>query len=973
MARIPLCELLGSDINRVKTQAPLENTVGDTEPVQHERMLDELSRGKLSLERFKSRLLDLFSPIYRALGSKEAPAAIALRASAGRLRAELEKEADALIMPLAHLLEKMGRAGIELEFFERYLYAKHTLYAPPDMPPTGMTQREAENLISEYERLSPEQKAIIDEAESILKQVRTREIRIRIEGGLLPPRIKGQDTVEYLESKYPNYVPLWDLDEDIGPKPLLGYGPLGFDLKRANEYYRREGRQTYARGSLIARFIKGLEQAIVRKHKNLVLQEVIEELSKLGFARIFVEKYLPADSTGRRYVPYVAIKGVIENPLAVSRPPDGAIIDRENKIIEGGTEFNTFLFKKEGLSFYAYVPDQDIARSLRRMNLLSLMFAYDYSSIVGFLNRFTTIFRQLATSYNPTFIVRNFLRDQAGAFLKSFMEFGASGPRHWIRASAKALRAAWRYHVEKDRTSELAREFEQFRLLGGITGFYSRSMDIGETGKQLKKYYERGLRGKLSWQEAFYRMGQLLGKIQEFNTTVEEAVRYAAYIVAKKEGKSEKEAILIARNITVDFNRQGEYGSILSSFYAFFNARLQGAYNLIEYLTDDGPRGKRARLVAAYLAGLGFLWAMMTRILMGPSDDGDDEEEALGDGRKPLSWAWDKIPMFIRMNHIVIPVPDEENHLYVRLPLPPGPHVFWAAGIAAESIAHAMGSDVMPESEKTRELFRAGWALVDAVIDGFSPVSGGSVENPAQFALLSFSPTIIRPLSEVAINSNFFGSPVYPDPELNRAKPVYELAWRRTSIWARELSRGLHEFLGIESPFFSPAALEHIVRGYTSGVGTFVANTIYTVERLFMASRLGQRLGSEDLSRLPVISSFTGTEPEYVVYREYYDLRDELANISMRMKMLQAGVRGRAYELTPDEIRYYHSVRAISSNLESAVRRYRDMIKKIELARNMSEKEKVERISSLEKEMLRTMRRHNRLLIEAKLKIEKGE
>jgi len=93
----------------------------------------------------------------------------------------------------------------------------------------------------------------------------------------------------------------------------------------------------------------------------------------------------------------------------------------------------------------------------------------------------------------------------------------------------------------------------------------------------------------------------------------------------------------------------------------------------------------------------------------------------------------------------------------------------------------------------------------------------------------------------------------------------------------------------------------------------------------------------------------------------------------MRMKMLQAGVRGRAYELTPDEIRYYHSVRAISSNLESAVRRYRDMIKKIELARNIGEKEKVERISSLEKEMLRIMRRHNRLLMEAKLKIEKGE
>ena len=79
--------------------------------------------------------------------------------------------------------------------------------------------------------------------------------------------------------------------------------------------------------------------------------------------------------------------------------------------------------------------------------------------------------------------------------------------------------------------------------------------------------------------------------ISDYNDTLENAVRLAAYKTAIAQGMSKQTAANIAKNLTVNFSRKGAGSQIAGSLFAFFNASVQGTSRL--YQTLRGPMGKK--------------------------------------------------------------------------------------------------------------------------------------------------------------------------------------------------------------------------------------------------------------------------------------------------------------------------------------------------------------------------------------------
>jgi hypothetical protein len=78
--------------------------------------------------------------------------------------------------------------------------------------------------------------------------------------------------------------------------------------------------------------------------------------------------------------------------------------------------------------------------------------------------------------------------------------------------------------------------------------------------------------------------------ISDANEMVESAVRLSAFIELQKEGISEKKAAEAAKNLTVDFNRKGDLGSLLNSLYLFANAGIQGSYRIFSAAKNNPKR-----------------------------------------------------------------------------------------------------------------------------------------------------------------------------------------------------------------------------------------------------------------------------------------------------------------------------------------------------------------------------------------------
>ena len=498
-----------------------------------------------------------------------------------------------------------------------------------------------------------------------------------------------------------------------------------------------------------------------------------------------------------------------------------------------------------------------------------------------FTLKFLRAFASLNTSLNPEFWLSNLQRDT----LFALMSVNVKEDKAYNEAFRKNLKTAMKVVKMKralnDGTlgdSELEQHYRSFVENGGVTGYTSvRGTEVWEA--EIKKYTGET-------RNAIERVGAALDAVQEFGESFEQMTRFAAYLTSREQGKSVVESVADAKELTVNFNRKGSgkgitwaeseflrdkdgkklnamerlfavSASMLSVYgrhaIMFFNASVQGL-NAMYLLAKKNP-SKLGAWVGGYLM-LGAMNAILHALLGG--GDGDDDDKGNG---------YLDIPDYERRNNLLLGM----GGVYLKWALPQEARVFYGMGDMV--VNHALGRE--PHKNIVGE--------VASMIGEIAPLDATS-------GLAAMLPSIATPVVEVLQNEDYKGARVYNDnrfisDEEKKHIPAYRNTMRNTSKVYIALSKALNWISGgndyeAGAIRLNPNIAEHLVEGYTGGVGTTVGKGLKFIE-----NALG---GEVKISDTPFLRRLmTWNDDRYRnahVTDLYYYYRDMAENTERRIK-----------------------------------------------------------------------------------------
>tara|TARA_Y100000361_G_scaffold63285_1_gene55655 strand:+ start:13691 stop:21913 length:8223 start_codon:yes stop_codon:yes gene_type:complete len=508
----------------------------------------------------------------------------------------------------------------------------------------------------------------------------------------------------------------------------------------------------------------------------------------------------------------------------------------------------------DGKQKYIYFVDASHAETLRNMNMPTA------NLLVRALRSPANWLRMSFTTLNPEFMISNFSRDIQSAIFNAAAESEIEGGMlngedviGGIMANVMpSLRSLLKDASGKDMDPEFAQYFDEFKEDGGRTG-WAYQKELAQIAEQLEgetgdKTTSQNILGNIK------RFGEL---IEGYNNAFENSIRLSSYIAARQKGISREKAAQFAKNITVNFNKHGEYGQILNSVYLFFNAAVQGSARIARSLWLS----KKARKMAV---GLGLFNAILTAVNAALSDDDEDGVSFYA-----------KIPDYVKERNIII-MYDGKN--YFTIPMPYGYNVFANAGTAATEVSMGI-----------REIDESALFLFNSFVSAFSPISFGQSENLSKYAVKAISPTVIKPLIEAAVNETYFGGPVYAEQSpFGAPKPNSSMAFRSPDSvkqffkWLNEATGGTVHRKGIVD--INPDVLWYVIETYLGGAGQFITRTGETTTKI--AAKFME--GGEDIkltyNDIPLMRKLYGEPSKYYDFQKFKDREVELTQMMREYK-----------------------------------------------------------------------------------------
>lgn len=357
------------------------------------------------------------------------------------------------------------------------------------------------------------------------------------------------------------------------------------------------------------------------------------------------------------------------------------------------------------------------------------------------LNEGSRAFKALITDYSIIFGCRNFVRDTATALVYS------EHPAQWLASFPKAVMAmkkGTKYHAA----------LEQYIKDGGRYNALVTSTDLGKMPKIGKKEGIPGLR-----------------VIKDFNTTMETLPRMSEYIstierLAKKNDMSfeqalknretVQEAMYNAKEVTLNFDRGGQYGRMLNrGFVPFFNPSVQGVDKLARFLVKDNRSLSEFMAMGAKMAGMVVAPTVAWEYFVNQETHPGTGDEGMGDAYRKLS-AYNKYAYFC------VPMGKDENGDWEFLKIPR----------AREMAAMQMPIDWFIQNVKwqnrdgTANLFESAKQAGRLTIEQIGPV------NP-------LTDNYFSPIWNLAHNKNWMGGSIegYEDEEKRKkgyASDIYD-------------------------------------------------------------------------------------------------------------------------------------------------------------------------------------------------------
>lgn len=403
-------------------------------------------------------------------------------------------------------------------------------------------------------------------------------MQYRVDSGLMT-----QENADYLKKLYPNYVP----------------------TMRAGTQEAGTGRDRNAVriGKTVGR-AEGGTADLVPLHEALGRQtmKIVREGSKNRFGQRLLDDYIRAGDTAQTNR-YVQEAHEYEHEFSPDTLDD---MSREQL-----TKDKILTVYKDG-KLWELTVDDTMFDALKALS----PDAEESNMVTRTIRAANNLFKSLVTGYNPTFTVRNTVRDlqTAGLYTRDAAAFARNYP--------KAL-------------AEIKNNGEYWQMYKALGGSFSSVFD-----------YNTG-----TVKEPKGRTAKLMAKVEALNMAMEQAPRLAEFMgVVEKGGTSTEnlaDALYAAADVTVNFGRAGTLGKVLNANYVpFLNPGIQGFDKLIRRVTET-KGGKEWAKLAIRAAALGVAPALLNSLLY----HDDEEWDELRDSDKDTNYmfklgngVWLKIP-----------------------------------------------------------------------------------------------------------------------------------------------------------------------------------------------------------------------------------------------------------------------------------------------------------------------------------------
>ena len=439
------------------------------------------------------------------------------------------------------------------------------------------------------------------------------------------------------------------------------------------------------------------------------------------------------------------------------------------------------------------------------------------------------------TSLSPSFTVSNALRDLTMAAISTAIK---ESPAYALRFRLNVLKLGgparmftlmkW-YHDFINKNGivgantlsgepDTKRYFYEFMTQGAETGFTSLK-EIDQYKDDMQKMYK-------DMNQSIVNPKRLLRGLSEgleyTNRCIEDMTRFAIYITSRQSGRSVRESVSDAKNITLNFNRKGS-GELGNSTYRnlqiFVNPAIQSLQNVAS-MAMGHPMKFTLMTGAVALIGAAQFFATQLLANMFGGGDGDDDKWNAADEY------W-KLPTWQRRNNLVVWIPGTKK--FAMIPLAQEFRVFH--GFGETLMATLLGQG---EENPAVELITQASDLLPLDFSG----NNGNV-------LINLAPTVTQPLLQVGFNTDFTGRPLYKDNDFNKYEPSFQKAYIGTPSWLIKSSEMINDLTGgddhmqgwwertkVGKELNNPAVVDHILKGYYGGMYSFLAQlggTMYTL------------------------------------------------------------------------------------------------------------------------------------------------
>ncbi|EPH5339302.1 LPD38 domain-containing protein [Escherichia coli] len=784
----------------------------------------------------------------------------------GKAENDLNVMKERYVQPLAKLLADYKIAQADLD---EYLYARH---APernahiakinPKMPDggSGMTNAEAAEIMQRV-RNSGKQ-AQYDRLAGIIDDMLARRRELIRQAGL-----EENGVVDAWQNAYRYYVPLKGQDVDgVVSLPRTG---KGFTIGG------RESRQAMGRASRAqspsTQAIQDLSESLIRHRKNEVgnaFLKLVQDNPDKDYWQVFTDDRPDTMRTIAERKDQETGETIRE---AVERPvPMAMMADRY------------FTTKKNGKTYYIKLHDPRLMRAMKNMG------PETSNAVIRTLGKVNRFLATVNTSYNPEFLVSNFIRDVQTAVMNLKAEQGRSDGKlkgldnlsalAVVKDSRSAMSAVYASLRGKNLTGKGAqwqKVWKEFVEDGGKTGWFN----MGDLEGQQKEMDRLVSLAKGGWKgQSIGAWNSFLNLVEDANGAVENALRLSAYKHARDAGLSRQQAASLAKNMTVNFNRRGEQGALMNSLYMFANASIQGTANLVRtlgHLNGEGPLLERLRWknlnvpqkIALAAVGAGYLLGSLNRSVAGEDDD-------------RVNW-YDKVPSHVKERNLVImkSMFGGKAGEYWSIPLPYGYNVFFLLGHTAEGVA---AGDLTAS--------RAAGNVVGGVLGAFSPIGSETSETLSGALLKNAAPTILRPFANLAMNENFMGAQIYqenmpfgtPKPDSQLGRRSTPEAYKAFASWLNAFSGGSQYRPGAVD--ITPESLKYWVDYISGGTGRFISKTTDAAVKSLNGIDIPEQ-------QVPFLGKISGEVMPYADQQKMYDRMTEVAQYHAELKSLTGAER----------------------------------------------------------------------------------